>query len=243
LLTTNIHSIVIPTQNVRIQAAPPIAGGRGFSLLELLVVVAIVVILFALLVQGFGDYKTNLIRLQCQENLRSYAGAFVHFETDHGGWLPPGPLTQSAEQSNLDSVGWRNPLSDYMNGPHLRCAIDGHRPEGSRGTPQYGMQREFARHVRNRQVGQALSDSVGREMFLLLCHRANSIYSPTHITNSLYSFNIFHGHGPNNRVQINFLMPDFSVVTLEQGIGRYNNMMWRSNNWHNVIRGTPYEAR
>lgn len=57
---------------------------RGFSLIELLVTLAVVAILSSLLFPAFGKVRELAMRLMCQNNLRVISAAHVAFEADQG---------------------------------------------------------------------------------------------------------------------------------------------------------------
>lgn len=61
---------------------------RGFTLLELLLVVAIIAILMALLLPALGSAKERARRIHCISNLRQVSLAFRLFALDHDGKYP-----------------------------------------------------------------------------------------------------------------------------------------------------------
>lgn len=65
-----------------------VKGRNGFTLVELLVVVAIIAVLLALVVpQGFRMME-EARRTQCRNQLRDLGVAMLLYASDHDGWLP-----------------------------------------------------------------------------------------------------------------------------------------------------------
>ena len=83
-------------------AAPPppnaCGGPCGFTLLEVLVVIAIIAVLAALLVPALFDAIGLARALQCQGNLRTIAAAYERYMTDSGGVWPPIMTTDAPEE-------------------------------------------------------------------------------------------------------------------------------------------------
>jgi len=106
-------------------------GPRGFTLLEVLVVIAIVAVLAALLTPAALDALGMAAMLQCQANLRTIAAAYARYMTDSGGVWPPilvndpprGPFEQIEAETGLvmapqrPAAGWGQP------GPHWSIVL------------------------------------------------------------------------------------------------------------------------
>ncbi|WP_165247311.1 DUF1559 family PulG-like putative transporter [Paludisphaera soli] len=81
-------SVRIERQPVPTPAAPRPAARRGFSLVELMVVVAVIALLIALLLPATRSARPAARRAQCQNNLKNIALAILAYQGEHGA-LPP----------------------------------------------------------------------------------------------------------------------------------------------------------
>ncbi len=66
----------------------PNSRGRGFSLIELLLVIGIIAILASMLMPAFAKAKTRAKRVQCLGNLKEIGNAFHLFANDHHNQYP-----------------------------------------------------------------------------------------------------------------------------------------------------------
>lgn len=78
------------------------ADHAGFTLLELLFVIAIVAVLAALLLTVFGRAQAQADSTACLSNLRQIGTAIAAYATDHDGYLP-GPLSLK-QSANFDDT-------------------------------------------------------------------------------------------------------------------------------------------
>lgn len=90
----------------------------AFSLVEVLVVVAILGILAALAFPSFGSASAKARRSECQSNLRQLGVGIQLFASDNNGFLPPtrDDLQQFTAITNGGSSGahWNQAISDYL---------------------------------------------------------------------------------------------------------------------------------
>ena len=79
--------------------------GRGFTLVELLVVIGIIAVLISVLLPALGKARAAAQTVACKSNLRQLVLATTMFANEHGGYLP------KAENNGSPSMmGWANRL-------------------------------------------------------------------------------------------------------------------------------------
>jgi prepilin-type N-terminal cleavage/methylation domain-containing protein/prepilin-type processing-associated H-X9-DG protein len=103
---------------------------RAFTLLELLVAVAIIAVLTALLLPGLGGARRQARRVKCESNLRNLGLAFVLYAADHRGRAMPLAYTDREIIGDGAPVYWWGTNdehgTDYTRGfvwPYLRSQL------------------------------------------------------------------------------------------------------------------------
>ena len=89
---------------------------RGFTMLELMIVIAIIAILIALLLPAVQSARENARRVQCQNNLTQMGIALQHYNQTFGV-LPPGCVNQTGPvlaDSNGYRMGWMAQILPYI---------------------------------------------------------------------------------------------------------------------------------
>jgi len=98
--------------------APAVAPSkRGFTLLELLVVAAMVGMLAALLLPALGGAKGAARRAACLNNLRQISIGLRLYVDDAGGAFPSGPMTNVL-------TGYKNKMKSYVGLTGPSCPAD-----------------------------------------------------------------------------------------------------------------------
>lgn len=72
---------------------------RGFTLVELLVVIGIIAVLLAILLPSLSKARESAFRVQCASNMRTIGQLLYLYAHDNGGTLPPSMLQQRPDGS------------------------------------------------------------------------------------------------------------------------------------------------
>lgn len=108
------------------------AAGRGFTIVELLVVIAVIAILLSILLPAYTSIMKEYMRHSCRQNLEQLGkGLFAYAESENRGsggakWLPCVDVTQtnwnswSAGQGNTNSL-WLLVQKDYARPDNFIC--------------------------------------------------------------------------------------------------------------------------
>jgi prepilin-type N-terminal cleavage/methylation domain-containing protein len=94
---------------------------RAFTVVELLVSIAVIALLISLLLPALGAAREQARRVQCAGNLRSLAAAFEAYCHDNRGKFPG---VASIPQLEWDWIYWAptqgEPFNDFARGPLIR---------------------------------------------------------------------------------------------------------------------------
>jgi prepilin-type N-terminal cleavage/methylation domain-containing protein/prepilin-type processing-associated H-X9-DG protein len=167
-----------------------ISNAKGFTLIEMLVVIAIIALLASLLVPAVNRALSRAKSVSCQSNLRQLAQGFMQYAMDHDTRLP--------YQQSSTSVTWHVDISPYLEGfsngdfydlaqlnrpaPGVfRCPVSKNTIR-SGNYSDYGMNYLVNDHGGSQPYQRTLSDLPAAEVILLgdsvNCGRRLSIYSP-----------------------------------------------------------------
>jgi prepilin-type N-terminal cleavage/methylation domain-containing protein/prepilin-type processing-associated H-X9-DG protein len=126
-------------------------GRNGFTLLELLVVIAIIAILAALLLPSLTAAKQKAQGISCMDNSRQMMVALHLYGDDFSGWLPPNPdwpttnMWVLGEMENPDDATNTLYLANSKLGPYIAGSIAIFKCPG-----------DGSRHVRSYSMSQAV---------------------------------------------------------------------------------------
>jgi prepilin-type N-terminal cleavage/methylation domain-containing protein/prepilin-type processing-associated H-X9-DG protein len=86
---------------------------RGFTLIEILVVIAIIALLAAILFPVFARVRENARRASCQSNLKQLGLAMVQYTQDYDENYPAGYYHTGHAVTDVTGVGWAEKIYPY----------------------------------------------------------------------------------------------------------------------------------
>lgn len=95
-------------------------AAQGFTLVELLVVVAIIGVLIGLLLPAVQAARESARRMSCQNNLKQLGLGMHNFATAYKERFPPGRI----KISNFSTVSWSSFFLDFMEQSETQATMD-----------------------------------------------------------------------------------------------------------------------
>ncbi|NNM84466.1 MAG: type II secretion system protein [Phycisphaerales bacterium] len=90
---------------------------RGFTLVELLVVITIIAILIALLLPALNSAENEANRVACQANMRTLSQAFISYTSNNKGYFPA--AGDGGNPQAADWIYWQNAGSRPLNASRI----------------------------------------------------------------------------------------------------------------------------
>ena len=97
-------------------------GRRGFSLIELMVVIGIIAILIAMLLPALQRARMQAKSVQCKSNMRQIGQALVIYSNEWKGWIYPPGLGANKPREERWPIHVFKPA--VWNPPVMRCPSD-----------------------------------------------------------------------------------------------------------------------
>lgn len=97
---------------------------EGFTVVEMIVALGIVLTLALLIFQGYGSVIRASQKSKCVANLRAIGGAEILYAADNNGWFVP----NRAEHPGVGTVFWCQELLSYLSGARVAYPKVGESP-------------------------------------------------------------------------------------------------------------------
>jgi len=161
---------------------------QGFTLIEMLVVIAIIALLASLLVPAVTSALAQANDTKCKSHLRQLGQGFLQYSVENKGRIP----FQQRDSSTTWHVEVAPYLEGFSNGDFYNMAQEGARPPGVFACPlsenevragnysDYGMNEMVNDHGQQQQSPQRMLDQVPADVMLLAdsvnCDRYIGVY-------------------------------------------------------------------
>jgi prepilin-type N-terminal cleavage/methylation domain-containing protein/prepilin-type processing-associated H-X9-DG protein len=102
------------------EISPFLSGGfmqkrfRAFTLVELLVVIAVIAVLMSLIMPSFSQARQVAIQLNCMSRMRAYNTYIEAYRQDFKGWYPVNTTWSSAGYANWYDADWEVQIQAYF---------------------------------------------------------------------------------------------------------------------------------
>jgi prepilin-type N-terminal cleavage/methylation domain-containing protein len=132
------HQLIPPYSPM--QQRPPISEARqvgrrhesAYSLVEMLVVTAIIAILVLMTIQGFARYKKHAAKVQCISKMRTVHAGLAGFYVDKNHWPQPTISIEHITEENYFEW-WISVIEPYgVSAEDWLCPVDAVKPEEER---------------------------------------------------------------------------------------------------------------
>lgn len=103
----------------------PEYGKRGFTLLEILVVITVLAVMVMLMFSGWERWTERAYEQGCTGNLRDFGQAFHLYAGDYAGKLPPYRVfTPQPDGTTARGAFWREQLKPYLHDTSHLCPAE-----------------------------------------------------------------------------------------------------------------------
>jgi prepilin-type N-terminal cleavage/methylation domain-containing protein len=206
---------------------------RGaFTLLELLIAIAILAVLVALCVQGIRSANQAALGVKCISSMRQLGAALNAYRADHNGWYPPG---YPAISSVIGGVNFNNVLVPNYIGALPVCPSLHLTDEGKQKFPNekarlqalgggYGINAVLLQWKREAMPWPGFSSNVpysdAKMLFLLETAAQNATWAFTHQQQALNGIAVWYtqgrSHGTSADPAFNFMFLDGHIERISR---------------------------
>lgn len=165
---------------------------KNFTLIELMIVIAIIMILISILLPGLSKAKKTVFENNCRSNMRQLTTCVIFYANDHNGWS-----FGASYIKNNDDYRYLTPCMEYLKIPSKSSLFFC----PSENDPEYAPMKKTAHYQINGKLGAettqwaAITSGIGKNLF-----RMDSVRRPSELcwffdSTDYYSNNISIRHG------------------------------------------------